>query len=149
MDMCNCNNSNFDPYSSPDIRRGAAANFSELSDGSRRMYNFTTPPQPTFDSEEMIGSMQRILAQNVGEFVVISFLIGTEEIIRKQGILYYVGRSFLTLYDDQTHNFIVCDIFSVKFVYFYMPGERPKRNYNILPTSSSSSGRENTSGSRR
>ena len=46
---------------------------------------FNTPPQPSFDSEEMRGSMQAILAQNVGEYVVIEFLIGTEQIIRKQG----------------------------------------------------------------
>ena len=41
--------------------------------------------------------MQAILAQNIGEYVVIEFLIGTENIVRKQGMLYFVGRSFVTL----------------------------------------------------
>ena len=77
--------------------------------------------------------MQAILAQNIGEYVVIEFLIGTEHMIRKQGMLYFVGRSFVTLYDEDVNNFIVCDIFSVKFVYFYMPGDRPRYNYNLLP----------------
>ena len=81
---------------------------------------------------EMIGSMQRILAQNVGEYVVIEFLIGTGQIMRKQGLLYNVATSFVVLYDDAVTNFIVCDIFSVKFVYFYLPGERPNHNFNIL-----------------
>ena len=58
---------------------------------------------------------------------------GTENIVRKQGMLYFVGRSFVTLYDENVNNFIVCDIFSVKFVYFYMPGDRPRYNYNLLP----------------
>ena len=109
------------------------SDFSEGADGSRSLDNFNTPPQPSFDSEEMRGSMQAILAQNIGESVVIEFLTGTENIVRKQWMLYFVGRSFVTLYDENVNNFIVCDIFSVKFVYFYMPGDRPRYNYNLLP----------------
>ena len=101
-------------------------------DGSSQMDDFTAPPQQSFNSPEMIGSMQRILAQNVGEYVVIEFLIGTGQIMRKQGLLYNVATSFVVLYDDAVTNFIVCDIFSVKFVYFYLPGERPNHNFNIL-----------------
>ena len=94
---------------------------------------FTTPPRQDFETPEMTGSMQNILNQNVGEYVVIEFLIGTERIMRKQGLLYFVGTSFVTLYDDNLNNFVVCDIFSIKFVYFYFPGDRPRRNYNALP----------------
>jgi hypothetical protein len=82
----------------------------------------------------MRGSIQRILADNIGEYVVIEFLIGTERLMRKQGQLYFVGTSFVTLYDDSSNNYIVCDIFSIKFVYFYYPGQRPlNRSYNLLP----------------
>ena len=94
---------------------------------------FTTPPQMDFNSEEMRGSMQKILSENIGEYVLIEFLIGTEMIMRKQGLLYFVGTSYVTLYDDTFNNFIICDIFSIKFVYFYYPGQRPPRNFNILP----------------
>lgn len=100
---------------------------------------FNTPVQQSFDSEEMQGSMQKILADNIGEYVVIEFLIGTDRINRKQGILYFVGTSFVTLYDDVHNNFIVCDIFSIKFVYFYYPGQRPPRNFNVLPNSNGNS----------
>ena len=94
---------------------------------------FSSPPQQSFDNPEMIGSMQAILSHNIGEYVVVEFLIGTERLMRKQGLLYHVGTSYVTLYDDTNNNFIVCDIFSIKFVYFYFPGQRPQRNYNILP----------------
>ncbi len=110
--------------------------YEKMSDGSTRMINFNTPPQNNFDTEEMIGSMQYILAKNIGEYVVAEFLIGTERLMRKQGILYFVGTSFVTLYDDQNNNFIICDIFSIKFVYFYFPGDRPRGNYNVLNTAS-------------
>ncbi|KAA3380325.1 hypothetical protein F1912_13435 [Akkermansia muciniphila] len=95
--------------------------------------NFNPVPPEDFDTEEMRGSMQAILSQNIGQFVVVEFLIGTERLMRKQGILYEVGRSFVTLYDEDNNNYIVCDIFSIKFVYFYYPGDRPRRNYNVLP----------------
>ena len=95
--------------------------------------DFTTPPPVDFNTEEMRGSMQLILSDNIGEFVVIEFLIGTEQMMRKQGILYFVGTSYVTLYDDMANNFIVCDIFSIKFVYFYFPGQRPGRNSHLLP----------------
>ena len=96
--------------------------------GMANATQFKVPPQETFDSVEMQGSMQQILSQQIGEYVVIEFLIGTERIMRKQGVLVHVGRSFVTLFDDMVNDYIVCDIFSVKFVYFYYPGQRPNRN---------------------
>jgi len=109
------------------------ADYMAEANGAAVMDNFEHPAQENFDSEEMRGSMQRILALNIGNFVVIEFLIGTGEIMRKQGMLYFVGTSFVTLYDEAVNNFIICDIFSIKFVYFYMPNDRPRQNYNLLP----------------
>lgn len=116
------------------------ADYMAEADGAAVMDNFEHPVQETFDSEEMRGSMQMILAQNIGNFVLIEFLIGTGDIVRKQGMLYFVGRSFVTLYDEAANNFIICDIFSIKFVYFYMPNDRPRYNYNLLPNPNNGSG---------
>lgn len=99
---------------------------------------FNNLPVINFDTPEMQGSMQAILSHNVGEYVVVEFFIGTERLMRKQGLLYYVGTSYVTLFDDINNNFIVCDIFSIKFVYFYYPGQRPQRNFNVLPTTGNS-----------
>ncbi len=115
-------------------------NIQEIIEQNRTRSEFTTPVQQTFNSEEMVGSMQKILSDNIGEYVVIEFLIGTERMSRKQGILFFVGTSYVTLYDDDNENFIICDIFSIKFVYFYYPNQRPNRNYNILPNSGGSMG---------
>lgn len=93
---------------------------------------FTSLPAMNFDNPEMRGSMQAILSNNIGEFVVVEFLIGTERVTRRQGILYAVGTSYVTLYDEFQNIYIVADIFSIKFVYFYYPGQRPPRNFNNL-----------------
>lgn len=86
-----------------------------------------TPPEEDFNTEAMRGSMQEIFSDNLGQFVVCEFLIGTQFTTRKEGILYSVARNYIVLYEEQSHTFVVCDIFSIKFVTFYLPGQRPQR----------------------
>ena len=83
------------------------------------------PNEEDFNTAAMQGSMQQILSEYLGHFVVCEFLVGTQAMSRKEGILYAVGRSYVTLYEEASQNFVVCDIFSLKFVTFYLPGRRP------------------------
>ena len=103
----------------PDGMRDMALNRAQENGG------LVTPPEEDFNTDAMRGSMQQILADNLGNFVVCEFLVGTQAMTRKEGILYNVGRSYLTLYEENSQTFVVCDIFSVKFVTFYLPGQRP------------------------
>ena len=89
--------------------------------------SINTPPPEDFNTEAMQGSMQQFLSENLGIYVVIEFLVGTQTLTRKEGVLYSVGRSVVTLYEELSQTFVVCDIFSVKFVTFYLPGQRPGR----------------------
>ncbi len=98
----------------------------------RQGEGFNPPPQQSFNDPNYQGSVQKVLANNIGEYVVIEFLIGTNEIVRKQGILYLVGTGYVVLFDDVIGNYIVCDLYSIKFTYFYYPGQRPNQNFNSL-----------------
>lgn len=136
MSENNWNEGGWNQDMTPGMRRlQNRKDYRQMEDGGCRMDNFYRPPQEDFNTEEMRGSMQYILSMNIGNYVVCEFLIGTQEMVRKQGMLYFVGRSYVTLYDEAVNNFIVCDIFSVKFVYFYMPGDRPGTNFNLFPGS--------------
>ena len=84
-----------------------------------------TPPEENFNTDTMRGSLQQILSDNLGAYVSCEFLVGLQAMIKKEGILYSVGRSYLTLYEETTQTFMVCDIFSLKFITFYLPGQRP------------------------
>ena len=95
--------------------------------GADNTGSLVVPPEENFNTPAMQGSIQQFLADNLGEYVVVEFLIGTNALTRKQGVLYAVGRSVLTLYEETSQTFVVCDIFSVKFVTFYLPGQRPYR----------------------
>ena len=67
------------------------------------------------------GSMQQILSENTGKRVVIDFLVGTSNIVRKEGILYLVGISYVVLYDDRADTYTVCNLYSIEFVTFLAP----------------------------
>ncbi|MDD6050470.1 MAG: hypothetical protein PUC00_04275 [Clostridiales bacterium] len=79
---------------------------------------FTVPPDQDFNTMSFQGSIQQVLQENVGKYVIVEFLIGTYTLTSRQGLLYYVGTQFLVLYDEFESRFVVCDIFSVKFVTF-------------------------------
>jgi len=84
-----------------------------------------TPPPQNFNTPAMEGSMQQFLADNLGQYVVVEFLVGTNQLTTKAGILYAVGTSVMTLYEEMSQTFVTCDMFSIKFVTFYLPGRRP------------------------
>ena len=76
------------------------------------------------------GSLQQILYDNVGEYILVEFLIGTQTLTSRQGILYLVGVSYIVLYDNQSGTYTLCDLYSIKFVTFYPEGTKPPRNTN-------------------
>lgn len=84
-----------------------------------------TPSQENFDTPALQGTMQQLLSENLGRFVIADFLVGVSTLVRRVGVLYSVGRGFIVLYLDEFKAFQVCDIFSLKFVTFYPPGSEP------------------------
>ena len=89
-----------------------------MSEISTTNGSFTVPPDQDFNTMSFQGSMQQVLQENVGKYVIVEFLIGTGSLTSRQGLLYYVGTQFLVLYDEFESRYVVCDIFSVKFVTF-------------------------------
>lgn len=75
------------------------------------------------DSPGLQGSIQQVLMENLGQYVQIDFLVGINTLVRRGGILYSVGRSYVVLYDEMQQDFILCDVFSAKFINFY--GKNP------------------------
>lgn len=101
----------------------AAVNLNSLRESGG--INVPAEPAMEFETPGMQGSMQQLLSENLGKYVMADFLIGVSNIVRRIGVLYSVGRGFLVLYDDNSHTFDVCDIFSLKFVAFFPPGFEP------------------------
>ena len=71
------------------------------------------------------SSIQEIISLSVGSYAVVEFLIGTQNIVRKEGVITAVGVSWLLLYDEDSGTSVVCDMYSVKFVTYFDPGRVP------------------------
>lgn len=56
------------------------------------------------------------LKKHIGDLVKVEFLIGTNSLQDRIGILLEVGASFIVLSSVQDNNILYCDIFSIKFV---------------------------------
>ena len=94
--------------------------------GERSIYRTPSMGAPELEYPELLQlSLQEALSKNIGEYVVVEFLIGTNMIEKKQGILYNVGLSYIIIYEEQSKTFIICDLYSIKFVTFYLPGQKP------------------------
>lgn len=79
---------------------------------------------PTTAAEADAGSWKALLSRNEGNYVVATFLIGTQGTVSWEGILYDVGNNYLTIYQAGRDRYIVCDIYSLKYIEFYDTSRR-------------------------
>lgn len=56
------------------------------------------------------------LRKHIGKLVKVEFLIGTDRLEDRTGILLEVGASYIVLRSVQDNNILYCDIYSIKFV---------------------------------
>ena len=103
-----------------------------MSEYDRR---FQVPAEQSFDTVGLQGSMQEVLRDNIGAYVSVDFLIGTQSIVTREGQLYYVGTGYIVLYEEDG-DYIVCDVFSIKFVTFLTSRIMPRNVEETAPTSS-------------
>ncbi|QXM05516.1 hypothetical protein [Crassaminicella indica] len=76
--------------------------------------NFDFEPGPPVQDD--INYTQGYLKTQIGEYVKIEFLIGTNMLIDREGKLLDVGISYIVIQEPETDNYLVCDIYSIKFV---------------------------------
>lgn len=74
---------------------------------------------PTTMDEAYVGSLKAMLARNKGNYIVATFLIGTQGTVSWEGVLFDVGNDYVTIYQEPRDRYIVCDIYSLKYMEFY------------------------------
>ena len=65
------------------------------------------------------GSLKAMLARNEGNYVVATFLVGTQGTVSWEGILHDVGNDFVTIYQPGRERYVVIEIYSLKYIEFY------------------------------
>ena len=74
---------------------------------------------PTSREEAYLGSWKALLSRYEGSYVVATFLVGTQNTVSWEGILFDVGNDYLTIYQESRDRYIVSDYYSLKFIEFY------------------------------
>jgi len=90
----------------------------EMMNQMQNMQNSGTRPEPTPNPEDQ-DTYAEILQSNIGAYVLVQFLIGSTSIVEKEGYLYASGVNFVTIYEPLDDRYVVCDLYSVKFVTIY------------------------------
>ncbi|NLH01059.1 MAG: hypothetical protein GX488_04000 [Clostridiales bacterium] len=80
--------------------------------GSLDIYDTQEGPPPATER----GYIPYYLASNIGKNVRAEFIIGSNQYMDKTGILTEVGINYFVLYDVSSRNYVMCDLYSVKFV---------------------------------
>ena len=91
-------------------------NINNNSRQSVQLNNDTTTPSNM--PENLTNSIYTpaFLRNYIGKLVKVEFLIGTNNMQDRIGILLDVGASYIVLRSVQDNNLLYCDIFSIKFV---------------------------------
>ena len=74
------------------------------------------PTTPVLDTMYTQG----YLKTKIGSRIKVEFLIGTNMLIDREGTLTDVGISYIIIREVETDDLLLCDIYSIKFVRFYM-----------------------------
>lgn len=74
---------------------------------------------PTTVNEAYLGSLKSMLTQNKGNYIVATFLVGTQSTVTWEGILYEVGNDYVTIYQPGRDRYIVSDMYSLRYLEFY------------------------------
>lgn len=78
-----------------------------------------TVAMPLSAEEAYLGSLKNMLLRNRGNYIVATFLIGTQSTVSFEGVLYEVGNDFITIYQEGRDRYIVADMYSLKYMEFY------------------------------
>ena len=79
----------------------------------------TSMTQPQSIPAESLEYMNGFLRTQVGRPVQVDFLVGTNSIVTRSGILLAVGANFILINETETDDILACDFYNIKFVRFY------------------------------
>ena len=116
-------NASGQPFSTVPMQTGMASTAKLMTGGAHLDMKNDLPQEvlesPTTVQEAYKGSLRAMLARKVGKYIVATFLVGTQNTVSFEGVLYDVGNDYVTIYQSGRDRYIVSDIYSLKYMEFY------------------------------
>lgn len=104
---------------SPVLNPSAIAPIGSLPGATQLFPNVVPQEIPVSFSPTSLQYLNGFLRSQVGRRVTVEFLIGTNTMTEKSGILLGVGVNYLLLNEIEGDDVIACDFYSIKFIHFY------------------------------
>jgi hypothetical protein len=79
----------------------------------------TPSTQPQSITANNIQYMNGFLRTQIGRPVKVDFLVGTNTLVDKSGILLGVGVNYILIQEAETDDLVVADFYNIKFIKFY------------------------------
>ena len=92
---------------------------------------------PMTVEEAYLGSMQAMLAREIGAHIAATFLVGTAQLLRSEGQLTEVGNNYITMYQADRDRYVVGDFNSLRFVEFFEDSSMGNSIQSVNPLSTS------------
>lgn len=74
---------------------------------------------PATVTGESLQYLNGFLRTQIGRPVKVDFLIGTNTLVDRTGILLGVGANYILINEEETDDIVACDFYNIKFVKFY------------------------------
>ena len=106
-----------------------------MTEPSKENFNKRETRQVTLDqnSPEILTNSiytPAFLREQIGKLMRVEFLIGTNNMVDRIGVLQDVGVSYILLRSVENDSLVYCDIYSIKFVTISTTGMYARNNYN-------------------
>ena len=75
--------------------------------------------RPMAVTQESLQYLNGFLRTQIGKKVKVDFLIGTNTMTDRMGILVGVGANYILLNESETDDLLACDFYNIKFIRFY------------------------------
>lgn len=79
----------------------------------------TLANQPPPISGESLQYLNGFLRTQLGRTVTVEFLIGSNTLVDRTGVLLAVGANYILINEVQTDDITACDFYNIKFIRFY------------------------------
>ena len=106
-----------------------------MTEPSKENFNKRETRQVTLDqnSPEILTNSiytPAFLREQIGKLMRVEFLIGTNNMVDRIGVLQDVGVSYILLRSVENDSLVYCDIYSIKFVTISTNGMYARNNYS-------------------
>jgi hypothetical protein len=103
------------PQSEPQQLESIHDQISQINAGNQQ--SASTAPAPI--SQSSIQYLNGFMRTQIGRVVRVDFLVGTNTMVEKVGVLLAVGANYILINELETDDILACDYYNIKFIKFY------------------------------